>query len=274
MYAEGWIPPAGSQRVLSPEELNGLLADAADLSALDPRRGPLPAVLDTDFIRTGLHNQLKEGTPPRSVRSVQDGSLRLFMEYDTLVETEQKLPKFAGQLGISVAELRQILNQDWLPISRWFASPGAPGAGSAALLVRDGDVDDFPAAALAAMLLPCLLLTHNYKHFSALGVRTREQGLDGVMAVLAINIGEVQLQAVIVVPALPFRLAGATMNWATGKFGRGAWVIIGLVVAGGIYWYFKQPPERRDTIKKLAGSIGTHVTNETAQPRRRSTKLA
>ncbi len=64
-------------------------------------------------------------------------------------------------------------------------------------------MDDFPAAALAALLSPCLLLTHNYKHFGALGVRTRGQGLDGVMAVVAINIGEVQLQAVIWVPALP-----------------------------------------------------------------------
>lgn len=74
MYAEGWIPPSGSGRVLSPEELNALLADATDLSALDPRRGPLPAVLDTDFIRTGLHSQLKEGTPARSVRSAQQNS--------------------------------------------------------------------------------------------------------------------------------------------------------------------------------------------------------
>jgi hypothetical protein len=34
-----------------------------------------------------------------------------------------------------------------------------------------------------------LLLTHNYKHFGALGVRTRTQGVDGIMADLAINIG-------------------------------------------------------------------------------------
>jgi hypothetical protein len=34
------------------------------------------------------------------------------------------------------------------------------------------------------------------------------------------------------------------------------------VVAGGAYWYLKQPPERRDTVKKVAASIGTHVMNE------------
>lgn len=92
-----------------------MLAEAAELSALDPRRGPLPAVLDTGFIRTGLEDQLKKGKVPASVWSAQDGSLRLFMEYDTLIETDEKLPKFADQLGVTVSELRRILNQDWLP---------------------------------------------------------------------------------------------------------------------------------------------------------------
>jgi hypothetical protein len=32
---------------------------------------------------------------------------------------------------------------------------------------------------------------------------------------------------------LPFRVVGAAMNWAIQKFGSGAWVILGLVVAGG-----------------------------------------
>src|SRR5579862_2170912 len=63
MHAQGWIPPGGSQHVLSPEQVNALIADASELGALDPRCGPLPAVLDTDFIRTGLHNQLRVGAP-------------------------------------------------------------------------------------------------------------------------------------------------------------------------------------------------------------------
>jgi hypothetical protein len=263
MHPQGWIPPSGSQHVLSPEQVNALIADAAELSALDPRRGPLPAVLDTDFIRTGLHNQLRVGALPRSVRTAQDGSLCLFMEYDTLVETQEKLPKFARQLGVSVDELRRILNHDWLPnIEVVQLPPGLRVLDPRALRVRDGDMDDFPAAALAALLSPCLLLTHNYKHFGALGVLTRDQASDGVMAVVAINVGEVQLHAAIAVPALPFRMAGATMSWATEKIGPAAWVILGLVVAGGIYWYVKQPPERRDTSKKAAGSIGTHLMNE------------
>ena len=244
-----------------------MFAEAADLSDLG--RGPLPAVLDTDFVRTGLQDQLKKGMPPRTVRSAQAGSLRLFMEYDTLVETRRKLPKFAGQLGVSVDELRRILNQHWLPNIEVVQLPsGLRELDPRALRVRHGDrgrpgdVDDFPAAALAALLSPCLLLTHNYKHFGALGVRTRGQGLDGVMAVVAVNLGVVQLQAVIWLPALPFRVAGAAMKWANDKIGPMAWVLLGVVVAGGIYWYVKQPPERRDTIKKAASSMGTHIMEE------------
>ena len=139
-----------------------MFAEAADLSDLG--RGPLPAVLDTDFVRTGLQDQLKKGAPPRTVRSAQDGSLRLFMEYDTLVETRRKLLKFAGQLGVSVDELRRILNQHWLSnIEVVRIPPGLRELDPRALRVRDGDevrpgdVDDFPAAALAALLSPCLL---------------------------------------------------------------------------------------------------------------------
>jgi hypothetical protein len=41
-----------------------------------------------------------------SVRSARDRSLRLFMEYDTLTETGERLLRFADQLGVSVAHLR------------------------------------------------------------------------------------------------------------------------------------------------------------------------
>ena len=51
------------------------------------------------------------------------------------------------------------------------------------------------------------------------------------------------------------------MKWATGKIGNYAWVILGLA-ASSIYWYFKQPTERRDTIKEVAGSIGTHIMEQ------------
>jgi hypothetical protein len=252
-----------SGRVLTEEELAALIADATDASWLDLIRMPLPAVLDTDFVRTGLHYQLRNGIPPRSVRTARQGSLRLFMEYDTLTELEARLPKFAGQLGVSVADLRQVLNEDWLPHIDVVKLPASlRQADPRALQVRDRDADDFPAAALASLLSPCLLLTCNYKHFGALGVRTRSQSVDGVMAVVAINIGEIQVRAVVMIPAAPVMAAGAAVKWASDRFGPVAWVILGVLIGGGIYWYRKQPPERRERVKLVACEIGAHLLEE------------
>lgn len=97
-------------RVLGEEELAALFADAADPAWSGLSRRPLPAVLDTDFVRTGLHYQLSNGAPPKSVRTARQGLLRLFMEYDTLVETAGRLPRFADQMGVPVAELRRALS--------------------------------------------------------------------------------------------------------------------------------------------------------------------
>ena len=49
--------------------------------------------------------------------------------------------------------------------------------------------------------------------FAALGVHTISQGIDAVMAVIIINIGEMQVQAVLMIPALPVRLAAAGIRW-------------------------------------------------------------
>ena len=83
--------------VLSPEELTELF------DGLDSGLGnwPLPAVLDTACVRTGLHYQLRNGSPPASVTTARDGMVRLFMEYDTLTETLAHLPKFAASFGSS-----------------------------------------------------------------------------------------------------------------------------------------------------------------------------
>jgi hypothetical protein len=204
-------------RVLIEDELTALLDDAFDPSWAGLSDRPLPAVLDTDFIRTGLHYQLSRGIPPRSVRTAKDGSLRLFIEYDTLAETASRLPRFAEQLGVPTANLRAIINRDWLPHVEVVKLPEAlRQADPRAVQVRERDRADYPAA-LAALLSPCLLLTHNHRHFGALGVLTRTQGVDGVLAVVAIRIGEVRVHAVITVPAIPVQLAAETMKWATRR---------------------------------------------------------
>ena len=252
-----------NDRVLTEQELGALIDDAMDPSWLGLSGRPLPAVLDTDFVRTGLHYQLSNGGPPRSVTTAQRGLLHLFMEHDTLVETLARLPRFADQFGVPEADLRRMLNEDWLPHVDVVRLPASlRRADPRAMEVRDRDAEDFPAAALAALLSPCLLLTCNYKHFGALDVRTRSQAVDGVMAVVAINIGEMQVHAMVMLPAAPVMAVGAAAKWASDRFGPVAWVVLGLLVGGGIYWYRKQPPEYRERAREVAGKVGTRLLEE------------
>jgi hypothetical protein len=49
---------------------------------------------------------------------------------------------------------------------------------------------------------------------------------------------------------------------ASNRVGPAAWVIVGALVGGGIYWYRKQLPERREHVKQVAGQIGTQLLEE------------
>ncbi len=221
---EAW-PPAGAARTMSPEELAEVLANSYSFdSYVELGRRPLLAVLDTSCVRTGLHYQLQNGSPPASVTTAQDGSVRLFMEYDTLVETQRKLPKFAKDLGVTTAELTRILNEDWLPYIEVVRLPSAlRQIDRRAIEVRDCDPDDYPAAALAALLSPCILLTHNYRDFGPLGMKTASQGVDAIVAGIDLRIGEIHMNAVVMIPAAPVMAIGGAAKWASEKLGPVAW---------------------------------------------------
>jgi hypothetical protein len=123
---DSWRRLADGANEVSPKELADLLASSysSDARFADLGGGPLLTVLDTSDIRTGLHHQLAKGSPPASISTARDGSMRMFMEYETLLETQRKLPKFARQFGVPVAELTRILNE-WLPYIRVVKIPPA-----------------------------------------------------------------------------------------------------------------------------------------------------
>jgi hypothetical protein len=161
------------------------------------------------------------------------------MEYDTLTETGEKLPKFAGQLGVPVADLRRVLNEDWLPHIDVVKLPGSlRAADRRALQVQDRDAGDYPAAALAALLSPCLLLTHNYNHFGALGMHTHKQGVDGVIR------GEITLGRSIGRHGGPPHVGARVVGRVRVDLLRirarhlGACAVL---ISDGIYWYHKAP---------------------------------
>jgi hypothetical protein len=250
----GRRPSRAAARTMSPDELADLLASSY---SYDGRyagwdRRPLLAVLDTSCVRTGLHYQLKNGEPPATIRAARDGDIRLFMEYDTLVEAADRLERFAGQFGVPVDELTEIFDQ-WLRYIRVVRLPAElRRVDPRALEVQGLDPDDYPAAALASLLSPCVLLTHNIKDFGPLGVLTAEQGVEAVVAGIALRLGESRFQASIMVPAAPFMAVGALTKWGAQKIGPWAWVLLcAAVVLGGVA-YTCQPDDRRERIKDFA----------------------
>lgn len=233
---------------LAEPEVLEALQRAADLQG-----SPQVVVLDTSCVRTGLLGQLKFGTPPRSIRAARSGSLRLFMEYQTLLETARLLQRFSQQLGVSRAELVDLLNADWLPhISVVYLPETLLHLDERAASVEILDSDDLPAAALSAMLSPAILLTHNTNDFAPLGVRQWHQGTDAVMAASAVNKGELELQGMMMLPAAPMVAAGATAKVVVDRVGPAGWLLLPLLGLSGYYLYRLQSPDRQQRLKQTA----------------------
>ncbi len=219
------------------------------------QRRPLPGVLDTSCVRTGLARQLETGVPPASLGATRNGTVRLFMERDTLDETCRRLPRFAQQLGVPTSRLASLFAREWLPHIRVVALPPAlRELDTRAVAVRGLDADDYPAAALAALLSPCVLLTHDRKHFGPLGIQSSSQGVNAVVAALDVKVGEVQLQAVAAMPAAPIIVAHSGIRVAIEHMGPVAWVLIGLVIVGAFWLYQRQPQARKEAIKTTAAA--------------------
>ena len=89
------------------------------------RQGPVPVVLDTSCVRTGLHYQLVNDGLPTSIEAVRSGRIRVFMEFDTLKETWKRLPRFAEQLDVPVTTLQRMFADDWLPLLSIVSIPEA-----------------------------------------------------------------------------------------------------------------------------------------------------
>lgn len=248
-----------------------------NLSSIDPeqlrkwevagelRGGPIPAVLDTSCVRTALKRHLTTGQPPATLHAAQDGQIRLFMEHATLDETWTRLPRFSEQLGVPVVRLQRFFADEWLPCIRVVSLPDSLRAlDRRSSAVYALDPDDYPAAALAALLSPCILLTHNTKHFAPLGVREWTQGVDAVVAALDIRVCETRVQAVTMVSAAPVYALGAGAKRAYERMGPAALFILVAVILGGIYVYRRQPEERRQTIRTVAGRVGRFIVEEYA----------
>jgi hypothetical protein len=159
-------------------------------------------------------------------------------------------------------ELVRTPNEDWLLYVKVVQLPsGLRQLDPRALAVRERDADDYPSAALAALLSPCVLITHD-RDFAALGVMTSNQGVEAIAAAVNLHVGQMHVRGIAMVPATPIVAVGATAKWAADRYGPVTWFILGGLLAGGIWYYFRQPVERRERLKEVAGKIGTTLLDE------------
>jgi hypothetical protein len=194
---------------------------------------------------------------------VRSGRFRMFMEQDTLHETWNRLPRFADQLNVPLAKLQRMFADDWLPLLSIVSLPeGVRQIDRRAAAVRELDPDDYPTAALAALLSPCILLTRNHRDFGPLDVKITTQGVDAVIAAINVKVGETHVQAVVMLPATPVVAVGATTKWAADKIGSMAWFVLALLVVGGVVMYRRQPPERKEQMKNFATESGKFLLDE------------
>jgi hypothetical protein len=229
------------------------------------RQGQLLAVLDTSSVRTGLDHQVRWAQPPRSIRAAREGTIKLFMEKEAVAEVYEKLPLFAQQLDVTASVLTELFGS-WLPHINVVALPTSIRELDArAQAVAALDPDDYPTAALAALLSPCILLTHNVRDFAPLGMTRWSQGTDAIIAAVRVEFGDRYAQAAVIVPASPFIVAGSGVKWAADRIGPWAYVLAGLFLIAGAWWYARQPAERRAKIKKTTMEVGEYFLTQYAR---------
>ena len=146
---------------------------------------------------------------------------------------------------------------DWLPhISVVCLPEGLRDVDERSLSVQSLDADDYAAAALAALLSPCILLTGNFRHFAPLGVVSSNQGVNTIFATIAVGSARQEVQAVTTAPVIPVVAIGAGTKWVSEKIGPVAWVLLGALIAGGVVFYRNQPEEKREAIRAFAKDAG------------------
>jgi hypothetical protein len=93
-------------------------------------------------------------------------------------------------------------------------------------------------------------------------VLSEKQGVEAVVAGIAVKIGESRFQASVMVPAAPVMAVGGITKWASGKIGPWAWAgLAGLLIAGG-FIYARQLEERREKIRAGAVQVGGFVFHQ------------
>jgi len=93
------------------------------------------------------------------LHAAQVGTLRLYAADHVYQETYEKLPRIAKAARVSPAVVRQVFEQEMLPLICFVSVPTGPPSCAEVAAVALRDPDDVPTAELVVLLAPCLALS-------------------------------------------------------------------------------------------------------------------
>jgi hypothetical protein len=197
----------------------------------------LVAVVDTDVILANLIHQARATVTPRLLRAASDGTVRLFAANHVYFETYDKLSEVAADTGLDVATLRELFEEEHLPLIT-FVNMSGEFSGR----VPVTDAKDVPTAALADLISPCVLFSRD-RHL-------RDPGLAPPnwleVAGAAVHAGELDrrergLGITIYAPSASVTLL---IRWVARRLGVSPWLVAGGLGAW-MYAVLRDPKRRR-----------------------------
>jgi hypothetical protein len=250
--APGSQPPTAAE-LLERIDINDLMLKLDTARLL---RSPVPCVVDTEFFYSAFQSQLKCGGAPRSLQTAMEGEIRLFMAEETFEElVDKKLAEFATQLDSTPAVLEDFLGQcwlDWLNLIELPTESADPRV--AAVALRDSS--DRPAACLASLLAPCVLLTNDQDFEALVGAIHSLRHVVVVRAAAALGGATVQLQTMTMLPTLPVTGAAKSTRWVANRIGVSPWILGSIILLLVVWAYRRQDGETRAVIRKTAAEVG------------------
>lgn len=237
----------------------GLADSLAELIAVRNLATPCQFVLDTEFFYSAFQYELDQGRCPLSLREAMKGSIRLYMASATMAELrEKKILEFSNDLSVPPEVLSQLLRrwEDWITEVDIPAEHEDPRI----VAVSQRDPSDRPAAVLASILAPCMLVT-NDKDFQAYGVDNSIRHVIIFEAAVELSWALVEMHAILKLPELPLRGAIMGVGWAAERLKVSPMVIIAGISLLGFIAYRAVSDESRTTIKTTTKSIAKNYAD-------------
>jgi|GEM_PF-3386862 len=238
---------------------------SSELEAKRSLHSPYLFVLDTEFFFSAFQSQLKRGGAPKSLQVAMRGVIRLFIASDTFFELlDKKLPDFADKLGTTVPVLERFLMMwlDWLTLVDLPSDYSDPRVKQLA----ERDASDVPAATLACLLAPCVLLTNDFDFESLIEDLESLSHVLIVKAAVQLDNASGELRMVATVPTLPVAATVGGTRWVANRIGASPWVVGGVLMLTvallGIWAYRRMDDDDKTALRQFGTEVGTRYLEE------------